>query len=424
MGPPWHAGGLYEHSVSGTHPLPTSAITLASHLQLLRWQVRWRALVAAVSAAVVIAYQRAGWFAGEPDHVALLLGLYLVLVSGAAAVKARGDRPGLVAAHVTILADVAALIALAAIASRPGHHDWVLLVGFFIVHLAEYSFGRPAAILAITGTVVGYLGLMAARAQSAPAEWGEAVFAVAAFLGVTATFLAQYASRRRRLRKIIALFERAEQGDFSGSYDLDADRRPDAVSVVGAAYNQVRRRLERLVLTDPLTGCLNRRGFAQAMDRELARAARSGGTLALLALDIDRFKDINDTHGHPAGDDVLRQLGALLHALVRAGDVVARAGGDEFLVLCPQSTAEGAMQLALRICEKVEAHDFDGGGTRVPASVSIGIATADLPSAEDVAVWLQRHADRALYEAKRGGRNQARLWAGTAETPARLVPRG
>ena len=395
------------------------SLSLAAPLELLQWQARWRALVVVVAAVAVLGFQAQGWFTGTSRDVMLVLATYLAVVATAAFGGARvSPRMESASVAITILADVAALTAITAVASRPGHHDWVLLVGFFVVHLAEYSFSRLVALLAMVSTALGYLVLFAAREDTSAAEWSEAAYALAIYLAVVGTFMMQYASRRRRLRRIIALFERAEQGDFTEAYDLVADRRPDAVSAVGNAYNRVRTRLEKLVLTDALTGCLNRRGFDQALDRELARTARGRGDVALLALDVDHFKQINDTHGHLAGDDVLRQVGSMLRALVRSGDVVARVGGDEFLVLCPDATREGAAQLAQRLCEKVAAHDFTGQGTRIELSISVGVATSDMVPPTDSAAELQRRADRALYEAKRAGRNRMRCWSHEAGLPA------
>src|SRR5262249_6136679 len=135
----------------------------------------------------------------------------------------------------------------------------------------------------------------------------------------------------------VALFESAQEGDFADAYNADADTSPDAITRVGRAYNEVRLQLASMVLTDPLTGCLNRRGLDQAIAREIARSGRSGSELSVLAIDLDHFKAINDTYGHVAGDIVLREFGALLAHAARAGDIVARAGGEEFLALLPDT---------------------------------------------------------------------------------------
>jgi two-component system cell cycle response regulator len=169
-----------------------------------------------------------------------------------------------------------------------------------------------------------------------------------------------------------------------------------------------------MVLTDPLTGCLNRRGFDQALARETARSSRSGSSLALLALDLDHFKLINDTHGHLAGDEVLRATGMLLNQTCRAGDVVARTGGEEFAVLLPDTDAAGAFQFAARLCEIVRAHPFppaQPGGDAIRVTTSIGVAAGAPEQRGDFGALFSARADVALYVAKRSGRDRARAWS-------------
>jgi diguanylate cyclase (GGDEF)-like protein len=190
--------------------------------------------------------------------------------------------------------------------------------------------------------------------------------------------------------------------------------RPDAITRVGRAYNRVRSQLASMVLTDPLTGCLNRRGFDQALAREVARSARAGSDLALLALDLDHFKMINDTYGHIAGDEVLRAAGALLIQAGRAGDVVARTGGEEFAVLLPDTSAAGAFQFASRLCEIVRAHTFPApapGADPIRVTTSIGVVAGAPQLDGDFAALFSARADIALYAAKRSGRDRVRAWS-------------
>ncbi len=156
-------------------------------------------------------------------------------------------------------------------------------------------------------------------------------------------------------------------------------------------------RLQRLSMIDALTGVDNRRRFDEALDREWRRSARSGAPLSLLMIDVDRFKEFNDTRGHQAGDDCLRTVaGVLRECLVRAGDVVARYGGEEFAVLLPDSDGEGAARTA----ERLRARVAQGA----PVTISIGVATT-VASRDTSAAHLVAAADDALYEAKRRGRN-------------------
>jgi len=168
------------------------------------------------------------------------------------------------------------------------------------------------------------------------------------------------------------------------------------------------RRLEALATTDPLTRVLNRRALLDRLTAEVDRARRFESALTLLLLDVDHFKQINDTAGHLAGDSVLRQLGALLEDAVRKVDVVARYGGEEFVVILPETSNDGATIFAERLRERIEGQAFDVSVDRpVHLTVSIGIATFPSPritSTED----LFARADEALYRAKSGGRNQVR----------------
>jgi two-component system, cell cycle response regulator len=166
------------------------------------------------------------------------------------------------------------------------------------------------------------------------------------------------------------------------------------------------RRLEALATTDPLTRVLNRRALLDRLNTEVDRARRYESSLTLLLLDLDHFKQINDTAGHLAGDTVLRQIGELLEEAIRKVDIVARYGGEEFVVLLPETVSDGAVAFAERLRERIAAQSFDvGAGRAVNLTVSIGIATFPSPlvaSTED----LFARADEALYRAKSAGRNQ------------------
>lgn len=166
------------------------------------------------------------------------------------------------------------------------------------------------------------------------------------------------------------------------------------------------RRLEALATTDPLTRVLNRRALLDRLNAEVDRARRYESSLTLLLLDLDHFKQINDTAGHLAGDSVLRQIGVLLEEAIRKVDIVARYGGEEFVVILPETVSEGGVAFAERLRERIGAQSFDvGAGRAVHLTVSIGIATFPSPlvaSTED----LFARADEALYRAKSGGRNQ------------------
>jgi diguanylate cyclase len=165
-----------------------------------------------------------------------------------------------------------------------------------------------------------------------------------------------------------------------------------------------------MVLTDPLTACLNRRGFDKSLARELARASRAESEVSLVSVDIDYFKQLNDSYGHLTGDIVLREFGALLLQTARGADVVARTGGEEFSMLLPDTGAEGALRAALRICDLVRTHPFLVNGTRLQLTISAGVATVSGSEADMEEARLKQRADDALYVAKRAGRDRARVW--------------
>lgn len=166
-----------------------------------------------------------------------------------------------------------------------------------------------------------------------------------------------------------------------------------------------RQRAETEARTDALTGLPNRRYFLEGLMRDLARAEREGLPLALMSLDIDHFKTINDRHGHAAGDVALSHIASTLTALVRGSDIAARIGGEEFALACLGTTAVDARQLAERLRAAIEASCVEHNGCCIAFTVSIGIAfRAD---GDDVANLLER-ADIALYAAKQAGRNRVR----------------
>ncbi|TDP11179.1 diguanylate cyclase with GAF sensor [Roseateles asaccharophilus] len=161
--------------------------------------------------------------------------------------------------------------------------------------------------------------------------------------------------------------------------------------------------LRRLALEDELTGLRNRRALLAELEREFNVCRRYGSPLSVLMLDLDHFKYINDRHGHAVGDAVLRGLGGLLREGLRQVDLPGRLGGEEFAVLLPGSAAEGALQLAEVLRQRIEAARFAGAET-LCVTASLGLASY-APEQADAAELL-RLADAALYRAKLGGRNR------------------
>lgn len=181
-------------------------------------------------------------------------------------------------------------------------------------------------------------------------------------------------------------------------------------SDLGRAHDE----LAALATTDPLTGLPNHRALVDAIDHELHRAERYHRPYGVLFVDIDHFKTVNDTHGHAAGDSALREVGAVMRRALRTIDIAGRWGGEEFVILLPESDANAARATAERIRAAMAAHQFAvGGGTRLTCSVG----AAAFPEHGTGRDGLVAAADDAMYAAKRLGRNQA-LMAGDAAVTA------
>ena len=172
-------------------------------------------------------------------------------------------------------------------------------------------------------------------------------------------------------------------------------------SSVEARYHE---EVYQLATHDALTELYNRRHFNELLEKEIARSLRHGRTLALAIVDLDHFKSVNDQHGHVAGDAVLRQFSEILRRLVRADDIAARIGGEEFAVVLPETALDDAREFAERLRQAVSTARFTPGGEQRRITVSVGVAL--LGGAANERSSLMRAADRALYRAKDEGRNR------------------
>ena len=170
------------------------------------------------------------------------------------------------------------------------------------------------------------------------------------------------------------------------------------------AMDRLRNEVADLALLDDLTGVGNRRYLVQRLSEECARSERSGQPFALLVIDLDGFKSINDTHGHAAGDACLRHFTLMAQTRLRPGDMLARTGGDEFCIVLPSSTLREGAMIARRVLEVCRADAEQCSGNDIPVAVSIGVAqwTPEMGAHPD---RLIAAADHALYDAKKAGRN-------------------
>jgi diguanylate cyclase (GGDEF)-like protein len=159
---------------------------------------------------------------------------------------------------------------------------------------------------------------------------------------------------------------------------------------------------ESRAATDPLTGLANRRALQDTLNRMAAHASRAVSSMAAIAMDLDHFKQINDRYGHDAGDTVLAAVGELLRTFVRESDFVSRMGGEEFIILTPDTGRDGAAVLAEKLREAISRIEVPGIDESVTASLGVAVMPDDAGTGEQ----LLRHADRALYLAKELGRNR------------------
>ena len=180
--------------------------------------------------------------------------------------------------------------------------------------------------------------------------------------------------------------------------------------------------LNRQSMIDPLTELLNRRGLQAAADVELARYARSRQDLAVVVLDLDFFKLLNDRYGHPGGDAVLCEFSVFLRSMIRETDIVGRIGGEEFVLILPGTDAKTAFSTIERLRLAVAEHTFELGSrlTRITASFGISVSRGRRDLTWDI---LQHEADQALYAAKAAGRNVSRLYEENQSAGPTLVER-
>jgi diguanylate cyclase (GGDEF)-like protein len=185
-----------------------------------------------------------------------------------------------------------------------------------------------------------------------------------------------------------------------------------AMLIVSALRRQIAHLIEALqreARTDGLTGLLNRRAWDEAFHREVARRERQGGSLSLLIIDIDYFKRINDTLGHPAGDAALGKVAALLQTQVRAADILGRIGGEEFAIVLVDCAIDRAMERAEQTRALIE--DASRNWPDVGMALTVSVGAAAMPEHAADGTQLMTLADDALYTAKTGGRNAVRVAA-------------
>ncbi len=223
--------------------------------------------------------------------------------------------------------------------------------------------------------------------------------------------------------KLILIDAKSANGTFVNGEKIHPDRAyevPDGAKVIVGEHtvfrvgltdlmdDQMQSQLYEASVKDFLTGCFTRRYLMENLEREFALSVRHRSNLALLILDIDHFKSINDTHGHLAGDYVLARVAEIIQRTLRCEDLLARYGGEEFVVVARNLPPAGLKMLAERLRLLIAAEPFDFQGTKIAVTASIGASSTSARSYGDVAALCQ-DADDMLYRAKRNGRNKCCL---------------
>ncbi len=212
------------------------------------------------------------------------------------------------------------------------------------------------------------------------------------------------------LKKPLADLDGAERAAAQEIFDLEA--RVEQLERENVDLIMKNRVLAEVSARDALTGLYNRWYVMEKIESEMNRSLRHGSPVALLMLDIDHFKRINDSFGHAAGDNVLRSFGQVLRDSCRVYDVPGRYGGEEFCIILPETRVGNTTAVAERIRQRLAASRFDVGADQVSITASIGIAGMDSVADDGLvtSAALIERADRALYSAKHRGRNRVEVW--------------
>lgn len=220
----------------------------------------------------------------------------------------------------------------------------------------------------------------------------------------------------RPLNKAVTHFKHISEGNMNENISVSSqDEIGQVLSELAAMQGKLKiliSDLDQLARTDELTGAWNRRRFEETVETEMDRLRRYGQRLSLMILDVDHFKKINDLYGHSIGDQVLIDLSNTIRSSLRVSDSLTRWGGEEFIILCPNTTAETVSKLAERLRKEVSSIEFQKVG-----NITLSFGVAECGAEETWEQWLHR-ADEALYLAKSGGRDRVKT---NKKTPAGLI---
>ena len=369
-----------------------------------RW-IRYVGLLAVLLLAVVFGHERVRMLL----PAAAVVVFYVLCVSITAAVVRRA-----VTVHeirlpaFLVTADVVALAAIVWLSGAATDASRILIAGLLVVQLAVFYFGRWLGTYSAVISGLAYLMVAAVLpqrvlgAQPTPTQLLSMLGLFALVCGVLITAYGSFRARMNRLRLFCKL---VEEGDLTPALALGVEKRPDDLTLLAKSFDAMRMRLAEQIGTDPLTGCLNRRALETRLRAEWRQAKRRGSTVAVLAIDLDHFKNINDTRGHPFGDVVLQEVVGIMKSTARDTDAVARLGGDEFVIVLPDTGWQGALTFAERMRRKVDDFSFGAATGAIRLTISVGVALARGTDPVSPEMLLQE-ADRSLYKAKTAGRNR------------------
>jgi len=384
---------------------------LRDHAELQRevilWQrwLRYLALLVLLLTAMLLVARRQDIamlpLLGVATAYVAVVALTAWAVKRAPALTSRAWLPALL-----VTADLLTIGAVFYLTSIPLVSNRFLIVALLTVPLAAFYFGWALGVYAAVLSVVVFLliGEVVPPFIAGPRPVSSAinVFLFTLVAGVLIYVFGRFRARMNQLRLFCKI---VEEGDLTGSLDLTNAKYPDDLTLLARGFDAMRNGLAEQIGTDALTGCMNRRALEARLKSDWRLAKRRGTHVALAAVDLDHFKQINDTRGHPVGDVVLQQLAGIMKSTARDTDAVARFGGDEFVILLPDTGWQGALTFAERLRRRVDDFTFGPPGTPMTITISVGVALArgtDPLSPEE----LLKEADRALYKAKQQGRNR------------------
>lgn len=378
----------------------------ALHREVLLWQrwIRYVAIAVLVGGAILVSGRRGGVAIGMLLAIA---GAYVACVFLTAMI-ARRTSDSANTQWLTVLLITADLLAIGAtiyLTTPPALASRFLLLAMLSTQLAAFYFGWGMGAYAGVLSAAVYVIIAFVLTPAMPGPRPANALSLVLFALVVGVLTYTFGSFRARLNRLRLFCKMIEEGDLSPVLDLTSGKYADDLTLLARSFDAMRNGLAEQIGTDPLTGCMNRRALEARLKSDWRLAKRRGTHVALAAIDLDHFKQINDTRGHPVGDVVLQQLAGIMKSTARDTDAVARFGGDEFVILLPDTGWQGALTFAERMRRRVDDFTFGPPGSPMAITISVGVALArgtDPISPEE----LLKEADRSLYKAKQQGRNR------------------